>query len=215
MGWEEAALPALVRPPPREDDEMLSLLRSWARVVAWPSTRVFSACEGRSAFRTFVGLVLGGGSGLVLSLGLNRLLAAPGSEYQGLAAAWVERGTQAPWASWQALVPLGVLSGFYSYQVLLWVIARLLGGGGSFGSQAYLQSLFYAPLALVQQVLIGLPHVGRAAFAAVALWSLIPSTTSLKAAHGLSTARSVATWLAPIALNVVVTVVIVALAARR
>jgi len=195
---------------------LANLIASWGRVVLRPSTRVFRACgEDATHLRTLVGLVLGGGLGFVLSLGLGAALGATGSEYQGLAAAWVPHGTRAPWASWQVLVPLGILSGFYSSEAFLWVIARLLGGRGAFKVQAYMQSLFYAPLAIVQQILIGLPPAGRVAFALVAAYSLLPTTTSLKAAHGLSTARAVVTWLIPIILNVVITAVIIALAARR
>jgi len=195
---------------------LASLTKSWIQTLGWPSARTFRACgEDATHLRTFVGLVLGGGLGFVLSLGVGAALGVTGTEFQGLAAAWVRNGTRAPWGSWQVLVPLGILSGFYSSEVFLWVIARLLGGRGSFKVQAYMQSLFYAPLALVQQVLIALPPTGRVAFALVATYSLLPTPTSLKAAHGLSTARAVVTWLIPILLTVVITAVIIALAARR
>jgi len=51
--------------------------------------------------------------------------------------------------------------------------------------------------------------VGRAAFILVAVGSLIPTTTSLKAAHGYSTVRAALTWVIPIILNVVVVTAIV------
>jgi hypothetical protein len=56
-----------------------------------------------------------------------------------------------------------------------------MGGKGSFGTQSYVQSLFYGPLAMVQQVAAAIPDVGRFLFALVAAGSLLPTTTSLKA----------------------------------
>ena len=50
--------------------------------------------------------------------------------------------------------------------------------------------------------------------AAAAGCSLIPTTASLKAAHGFSTTRAVLTWAAPIALNVLVVTAVVMLASR-
>lgn len=105
----------------------------------------------------------------------------------------------------------GVVFGFYDFQIVLFIFARLLGGKGSFGAQAYVQSLFYGPLAVVQQVFAMMPIVGRPLFALLAVYSLIPTTTSLKAAHGYSTWRAVMTWLMPILLSVVIVAVVVML----
>jgi hypothetical protein len=108
-----------------------------------------------------------------------------------------------------------VVVGFYDFEIVLFIFARLLGGKGSFGRQTYLQSLFYAPLALVQQVLVMVPGFARLLFALVAVWSLIPTTTSLKAAHGYSTLRAVLTWASPIVLNIVVVLAVVMLVSAR
>jgi len=104
-----------------------------------------------------------------------------------------------------------VAYGFYSFEIVLFIFARILGGKGSFRSQSYVQSLFYAPLALVQQVVAVFPGVGRAVFILVAAGSLIPTTTSLKAAHGYSSVRAVLTWVIPIILNVVVVTAVILL----
>jgi hypothetical protein len=60
-----------------------------------------------------------------------------------------------------------------------------------------------------------MPAVARVLFAVAALWSLIPTTTSLKAAHGYSMTRAVLTWAAPIVANVVVVAIVIVLAAGR
>ena len=133
----------------------------------------------------------------------------------GLASIWVRSGTPPPFATWPIVVAGGVIVGFYDFEIVLFIFARLLGGKGSFGRQAYLQSLFYAPLALVQQVLVMAPVFARLLFALAAVCSLIPTTTSLKAAHGYSTSRAVLTWASPIVLNVVVVAAVVLLLSPR
>jgi hypothetical protein len=90
----------------------------------------------------------------------------------------------------------------------------LLGGKGAFGTQAYVQSLFYAPLSVVQQVLAVIPLVGPLLFALVAVYSLLLTTTSLKAAHGYSTLRAILTWVIPIVLNIVVVTAVIVLISR-
>jgi hypothetical protein len=69
--------------------------------------------------------------------------------------------------------------------------------------------LFYAPLAVFQQVLAVIPIVGRPLFFLFAIYSLVPTTSSLKAAHGYSTWRAIITWLMPILLNILVVFVMV------
>lgn len=76
---------------------------------------------------------------------------------------------------------------------------------------AYAQSLFYAPLAVIQQVFAVTPIVGRPLFFLLAAFSLLPTTTSLKAVPGYSTWRAILTWLMPILLNFVVVYVVLML----
>jgi hypothetical protein len=56
-----------------------------------------------------------------------------------------------------------------------------------------------------------IPGVGRVLFALVAVYSLLLTTTSLRAAHGYSTLRAVLTWVIPILLNLVVVTAVIAL----
>lgn len=127
----------------------------------------------------------------------------------------METGTQPPFGSWSLIVPLGVIVGFYDFQIVLFIFAWLLRGKGSFGAQAYVQSLFYAPLAVVQQIFAVIPRVGVVLFILLAVYSLVPTTNSLKAAHGYSTLRAVITWLLPIVLNIIVVYVVVMIMISR
>ncbi len=191
------------------------LAAAWWRASTRPSTETFShAVTGKSHVKTLAGVLAGAVLGVGLSWVTHRLLQEPGQDFMGLASVWVKRGTTAPVGSWALVVPLGVVYGFYTFQIVLFLFARLLGGKGSFGAQSYLQSLFYGPLAVVQQVAAAIPDVDRLLFALVAAGSLIPTTTSLKAAHGYSSVRAVLTWVLPILLNVVIVVGVVVLLSR-
>jgi len=188
------------------------LATAWWQAVARPATDTFRrAIPDQSHVKTFAGVLAAAVLGVGLSWVAHWLLHDPTEEFTGLASVWVRTGTPAPLGSWVVVVPLGVVYGFYSFEIVLFIFARLLGGKGSFRSQSYMQSLFYGPLALVQQVVAVIPGVGRAVFVLVAASSLIPTTTSLKAAHQYSTVRAVLTWVIPIILNVVVVTAIVLL----
>jgi hypothetical protein len=189
---------------------LAGLATAWWQAVTRPATNTFRhAISSQSHVKTFLGVLVAAFLGVGLSWIAHRLLRSPAEQFMGLASVWVRTDTPAPFLSWAVVVPLGVVYGFYSFEIVLFIFARILGGKGSFGSQSYVQSLFYGPLALLQQVVAVFPGVGRAAFILVAASSLIPTTTSLKAAHGYSTVRAVLTWVIPIILNVVVVTAIV------
>ncbi len=188
---------------------------AWWTACSRPSTgTIRESIHDWSHSRTFTQVLFAAVAGLAVAWSVHRLFREPGSEFMGLASVWVPKGTVAPVASWPVLVPFGVVYGFYTFQIVLFLFARLLGGKGSFGAQSYAQSLFYAPLAIVQQSAAVTPVAGRVLFFILALWSLVPTTTSLKAAHGYSTGRAVLTWILPVILNVAVVIVVVAIRSR-
>ncbi len=194
---------------------LAELTTAWWRVCSRPSTDTFrQAASGTSHVKAFAGVLVAAILGVGLSWVAHWLLGDPQAEFMGLASVWVKSGTPAPVANWVLLVPLGVVYGFYTFQIVLFLFARILGGKGSFGTQSYVQSLFYGPLALVQQVVVVTPSVGRLLFALVAVGSLLPTTTSLKAAHGYSTVRAVLTWVLPVILNIVVVIGVIVLVSR-
>ncbi len=191
-------------------------VRAWWDACTKPWTETFARAIGDAGHaRAFANVALAAVLGVAISWLLHRILAQPGSEFMGLASVWVREGTASPVASWLLVVPFGVVYGFYTFQIVLFLFAKLLRGKGSFCAQSYAQSLFYAPLAIVQQAAAATPVVGRAVFALVALASLVPTTTSLKAVHRYSTSRAVLTWVLPIILNIVITILIVVVSSRH
>ena len=196
---------ARMMPAERGAQMLATLARAWWHASTRPTADTFRrAIDGQGHLKTLGGVLVAAVLGVGCSWVAHRLLQDPQSEFMGLASMWVRSGMPAPVATWAVLVPVGVVYGFYSFEIVLFIFARLLGGKGSFRAQSYAQSLFYGPLALVQQVLVVIPVAGRVLFALVAAASLVPTTTSLKAAHGYSTARAVLTWVIPVVLNVLV-----------
>jgi len=193
-----------------------ALLKSWVKVTVKPWTLIFrEALTGKSNIATVANVTIAAILGLGLSWLIHLITGQSPEEFRGLASVWVDEGTSPPFGSWSLIVPLGVILGFFDFQIVLFIFAKILRGKGSFSTQAYLQSLFYAPLAILQQVFSVIPHVGIIFFSLVATCSLIPTTTSLKAAHGFSTFRAVLTWLLPILLNVIVVYVVVMILTSR
>lgn len=193
-----------------------ALFKSWLSVFLHPWTAIFrEELDHKSNIRTLVGVTIAAFLGLGLSWLVHLLSGQPAQEYMGITSIWVDAGTQPPFSSWPVIAFAGVILGFYDFEIVLFIFARLLGGKGSFGVQAYAQSLFYAPLAIIQQVFAVMPVVGRPLFFLLAIYSLVPTTSSLKAAHGYSTWRAVITWLMPILLNVLVVFVIVMILAAN
>lgn len=189
-----------------------TLFRSWWKAFLHQWTPIFQDALGhKSNLRTWVGVAAGALLGFSLSWLVHLLSGQPSQDFMGIASIWVAPGTPPPFSSWVVIALLGVILGFFNFEIVLFIFARLLGGKGSFGAQAYAQSLFYAPLAIIQQVFAETPYIGRLLFFLFAAYSLLPTTTSLKAAHGYSTWRAVFTWLMPILLNVVVVYVVVTL----
>ena len=186
------------------------LFKTWIKVFLNPRTDIFRGeLVRKSNLTTFIGIAIAAVIGLGLSWLTHLIAGQPPEEFMGLASAWVEKGTQPPFGSWSIIVFLGVIAGFYDFEIILFIFAWLLRGKGSFGTQAYVQSLFYAPLAVVQQIFAVIPGIGFILFIIVAAWSLVPTTTSLKAAHGYSTLKAILTWLLPVVLNIVVVYVVV------
>jgi hypothetical protein len=189
---------------------MITLFKSWLRVFPRPWTRTFQAeLEHQNNLRTLAGVTAGALLGLGLSWLVHLISGQPPQEYMGITSIWVTPGMQPPFGSWAFIALAGVIIGFYDFEIVLYLFARLLGGKGSFGTQAYAQALFYAPLAILQQVFAVIPTAGRILFFVCAAYSLVPTTTSLKAAHGYSTVRAVITWLLPIVLNVVIVAIVI------
>ena len=139
------------------------------------------------------------------------------SEYQGTFAAGV--GSLVACSLCGGL--FGTLLGFYLGNGVIYLGARIFGGGGDFGTQTYLQSLFVVPIGIVSSVLslvyvvpsVG-PCVGGLAMLALAVYTIVLNVRAIKVAHDLTTGKAIAASIVPgLVIGVVVScLVIVALA---
>ncbi len=99
--------------------------------------------------------------------------------------------------------PIGALIG----QGILYVIAKLLDGKGSFAQHYYLTSLFAVPIMVLAAVLAAIPVIGVVALL-VQLYGLYLLTLALKEAHGFDTMKAVLVWLIPAILVAILVVVV-------
>jgi len=107
------------------------------------------------------------------------------------------------------LTPIWMLVAWLIGSGVLYVIALLLGGKGSFGTQSYFIALYSAPLTLITTILGFIPILGWVANLLLIFYSLYILTMALKEAHGFETAKAVFVWLIP----VIIILLIVAIAA--
>ncbi len=108
---------------------LLNLVRAWWQAVARPATETFRRLASkRSHVKALTGVLFAAVLGLRISWIIHRLLHDPGEEFMGLASIWLPRGTGAPVANWAILVPLGVVHGFHTFEIVLLHFAWLLGG---------------------------------------------------------------------------------------
>ncbi len=104
---------------------------------------------------------------------------------------------------------------FYLSNGVLYVLARIFGGQGDFGQQAYLQSLYGAPIGVVTTVLsiLSVIPVGEfiwgLASLVVGAYSFVLTVRMLKVVHNMTTGRAVAALLVPMIILVLIPCVII------
>ncbi len=98
------------------------------------------------------------------------------------------------------------LLGFYVSNGIYYLLARLFGGKGSFGTQTYLVSLFIVPVTLITGVLSllsAIPCVNIITgllILGVSIFSLVLYVRVIAASHNLDTGKSIAVILIPMVL---------------
>jgi hypothetical protein len=93
-------------------------------------------------------------------------------------------------------VPLG----FFIGVAILFVVAKIFGGTGTFLQQSYAMALFYVPIQAVTALLGLLPVLGGIASIALGIYEIILAVFAIAASQRLSTGKSVAVVLLPAAI---------------
>jgi len=91
---------------------------------------------------------------------------------------------------------------------ILYILALIFGGKGSYTTQSYLYAIYSAPLSIVTTIIALIPFYGMFLSIIPALYGLYLLTMALKEAHKYSTVRAFFTWFIPILIVVVIAVII-------
>jgi hypothetical protein len=109
---------------------------------------------------------------------------------------------------------VGALLGFFIMSAIYFVIAKLLGGNGSFGEQTYLLSLVFTLgplLAVISMVLVFIPCLGNILLLVISLYMIYLNAVAIQVAHGFSLLKAIVTVIVIPALIMLVIVVVLAM----
>lgn len=97
-------------------------------------------------------------------------------------------------------VPLGFLIGSGIY----WIVAKILGGSGSFESQTYLIATYSAPLMIVSGIIGVIPILGACVGFILGIYNLVLTYFALKVSHNFTTGKAITTLLVPILIGILI-----------
>lgn len=108
------------------------------------------------------------------------------------------------------IVIMGIILGailVLVFEGVMFVVAKILGGKGSFGTQLHLTYAPYAPLTIASTILGLIPVVGGWLGLLLAVYYLYPLTIAMKETHKLGTVKAVVAWLVPAVLAFIVSAI--------
>ncbi len=166
---------------------MSGMMNTSMAVITKPSTASFEAAKSTvNTTSTLVGLVV---AGLIAGL-LGGI--AKGDYVGGLIGGVV-----------------GGVLGFYIGQLVIWIVAKILGGSGGLMNQANLLGTFAVPFIVVNAVLALVPVLGAILIFVLFLYSLYLTQLGLQVAHGLTSQKA---WIAVVILLALYFLIFVVLA---
>ncbi len=95
---------------------------------------------------------------------------------------------------------------FFLASGLYWLLARLLGGQGSFLQSTWLFALISVPITAATALLGLIPFLGLIAGVALGIFQIVMTIFAMAAAHRLTVGKATVAVLVPFALGVVVTI---------
>jgi hypothetical protein len=160
-----------------------------------------------SIFRVLISAAIGVGPGIFGEL--VRLLDLPpevAAQLTQQAQAGVVSGIIGDFCGALIGLPLAFLigSGFY------WLVARLLGGTGSYEQQTYLLGTFTAPLMIVNGILSIIPIAGGCIALLISIYTLVLTYFALKVSHAFTSGKAIATLLIPLLIGILLACCIIA-----
>ncbi len=99
------------------------------------------------------------------------------------------------WVGAMIVTPIIAVIGWFIDSIAIWIIAKIIGGKGSFSEQTKnLGSLVIAPLMIIDAMVVWIPIVGAFLAFLVSLYSVYTLTVVLKETHKFSTIRAIISW---------------------
>ncbi len=141
-----------------------------------------------------ISMAIGGGAGFMQNIMLNQDI-PPEMRQQFAQYAAMGSGTVFG-AVFGTLIfaPLAFLVG----SGILFVVAKMFGGEGSFEEQTYLLATFWAPITIINAVLGVIPFLGACLGFIISIYQLVLATFAIKVSHNLPGGKAAATVLIPI-----------------
>jgi hypothetical protein len=173
----------------------------WKNVLQKPEA-VFKSEIKRASLEDFAknlviaGLIVGLISGIAGAIGISQtMFGALGSMTVFIASIVL----------WPILL---VISSLIS-SAIYYIFAKLLGGKGSFTQQAYLISLYTAPLTILLLIVNLIPVIGFVVDILIGVYSLYLLTLVLKQVHKFTTGKAILTWLLPLIIILLLVMILV------
>jgi hypothetical protein len=160
-----------------------------------------------SIFRVLIQAAVGGGPGIIEQLVLQFDLPPEVAEQMmQQAQAGVVSGIIGGFCGALIGVPLSFLIGSGIY----WLIARLLGGVGSYEHQTYLLGTFTAPLMIVNGIVSIIPIAGGCVALLISIYTLVLTYFALKVSHNFTSGKAITTLLIPLLIGLLLACCIIA-----
>ncbi len=194
--------------------------QSWVAVTTRPEQLTFDQERSRATMeKALLGIVIAGViSGVLGAVRLATGLAALSlinipttydkelGEIPGFNLAPLLPVLSAAAAGWGVLVaPIGAVIGLLLFSGIIYVFAVLLKGRGTFTTQTYLLSIFWAPLTIISAAAGLVPCLGGMVSGMLFLYSFYPLTLAIASAHEVTAGRAIAIWAIPLGIVVALT----------
>jgi hypothetical protein len=169
-----------------------SLFRQWQTVLTKPSIATFDAQLPSANWNViWIGLVI---------LGVARAI------FGFISAAETAGNTHTTGPGFGTIVGgfIGVFIGFFIIAGVLYLVAKLFSGTGTFLPYAYALSLFFVPLGVISAVAGIIPVLGALVAIAAGLYQIYLAILATASVHRLDMGKSTAVVLIPIAILVVI-----------
>ena len=171
-----------------------AIWQKWLNVTTKPGVASFArelpTANWRDIWLSLIGLgILSAITGAIAALYTGQTITIPRTD-----------GTTTTWhipagASWFAIISVPLA--FFIGVAILFVVAKLFGGTGTFLEQSYAMALFYVPIQAVIAILGLVPFFGGLATFVLGIYEIVLAVFAIAASQRLSTGRSVAVVLLP------------------